>query len=172
MTTKPPDVTVEVSHGRPRLALRRPTDGGTTALPDADDAGPLNDPVTGRFTDPKAAARRRWLKRRAEGVATLDPARCVSWLSPYVKDGGAYGAELLARFNDPALARLVGATADAHTVFRGLLALGAAGDPKALVEARAWLREHRACLRELSVLAGLVAEHGSNDDPDPWETPR
>lgn len=128
---------------------------------------PWQDPVTGKITDGRSAllaARRRRLVQQASGVATLDSTRCESWLLPHVTDGAAYAYELLGRITDPALARLAGATADAHTMFRGMLALAASGDKKATSEARAWLREHRACLRELAVLSGLSASTTNNKD--------
>ena len=165
--TKP--VEVNWSHERPRVELRRPSDGGTPPLPASVDAAPMNDPTTGRFLPGNGAARRRSLKAKQQGIATLDPARCASWLSPYVTDGAAYGMTLLARFPDPALARLVGATCDAHTMARALMALAASGDAKALGESRSWLREHRACLRELAALAGLVGAAGGDDGlPPGW----
>jgi hypothetical protein len=107
------------------------------------------------------------VKERAQGIATLDPKRCASWLRPFVEGGAAYGLDLLGRFADPALARLVGDTADARTVYRALLHLAAQGDTEALKEARAWLREHRACLSTLAALAG--ATPAADDGADaPW----
>lgn len=153
-------LTIEPSHGRPRVITRRPSDGGTPALPpeSAGDTAPTRNPKTGRFVPGNRAYRRRALARRIRGVATLDPGRCQSWLTPHVREGAQYAMELAGRFTDPALTRLVGDTADAHTIYRALLALGAAGDAKALTEARAWLREHRSCLRELAALAAVAAE--------------
>ena len=100
---------------------------------------------------------------KARGITTLNPASVPAWLRPHVEDGAEYGSDLLARFPDPCLARLVGDVADAHCVYRGLLALGAAGDVEALREARAWLREHRSALATLS---GLAAENGAPVDDD------
>lgn len=161
-------LTIEPSHGRPRVITRRPSDGGTPALPPppAGQAAPDRDPGTGRFTAGNRAAQRRARVTRVRGVATLDPARCESWLAPHVRHGLAYAVALAERFPDPALARLVGDTSDAHVIYRALLALGAAGDAKALTEARAWLREHRSCLRELTALAAIAAE-GADHHHDP-----
>lgn len=154
---------INYSHGRPRVELRRPSDGGTPALPEAVDAAPTHDATTGRFLPGNRAHRLRALKSKQAGIATLDPARCASWLAPSVKDGAGYAMTLMSRFPDPALARLVGATADAHVMARALLQLAATGDKDALSEARAWLREHRACLRELAALAGLVTREAPGD---------
>ncbi len=156
-------VSVDWSHGRPRTELRRPSDGGTPALPPADETAPVRDETTGRWVKGNGAARRRSLKAKSKGIATLNPAHCASWLAPSVKDGVDYAMTLMARFPDPALARLVGATCDAHVMAQALLRLAARGDDKALPEARAWLREHRSCLRELAALAGLVAEADTSD---------
>lgn len=150
-------VEINMSHGRPRVELRRPSDGGPPALPAAN-AAPTNDAKTGRFLPGNRAHRLRSLKTKATGIAGLDPARCASWLSPYVRDGRDYAMTLVGRFPDPALARLVGSTCDAHVMYRALLGLAATGDKDALSESRSWLREHRACLRELAALAGLVSE--------------
>lgn len=168
---EPSPVEVNESHKRLRVELRRPSDGGVPPMPPAAAVEPFQDPKTGRIVDGKraalASARRRRLlalEREAGAIATLNPDRCESWLSPHVRDGAAYVRELAERFPDPALARLVGETADAHAMTRGLLALAAQGAPKALGEARAWMREHRACLRELCALAGLV---GKKENADP-----
>lgn len=166
MTTKPQGaavVSVSWSHGRPRTELRRPSDGGTPALP-ADEAAPFQDQKTGRFTDGKAAAARSAAKRKllkeirlqGQGIATLNPDACQPWLRPHVRDGAAYAMTLRERFPDPGLARLIGTTADAYVLYRALVALGGNGDAKSLTEARAWLKEHRACLRELAALGGMV----------------
>ncbi len=161
-------IEVNWSHNRPRVEHRRPSDGGVPPIPASVESAPVNDPTTGRFVRGNRMYRRRALKDRQKGIATLDPARCASWLSPHVRDGAAYGMVLLARFPDPALARLVGATADAHTMARALLQVAGGGDKDALGEARSWMREHRSCLRELAALAGLVSA-AADDGPDPWE---
>jgi hypothetical protein len=77
--------------------------------------------------------------------------------------------ELLRRFPDPALAKLIGDTADARTVYRALLHLAAQKDgvdTDLLREARAFLREHRACLSTLSALSGSGI--APDDDDAPW----
>jgi hypothetical protein len=130
---------------------------------------PIQDASTGRFVKGNRAYRRRQVKERSKGIATLDPKRCASWLSPFVVGGAEYGCDLLRRFPDPALARLVGDTADARTVYRALLHLAAQGDTEALKEARAWLREHRACLATLSALSGTGANADDASDA-PWTT--
>lgn len=158
---------LEWSHGRRRPKSPRVLgkDAPVKALPPAESAetAPTNDPKTGRFLPGNRAHRRRQVKEKARGISTLNPERCQSWLSPHVRDGAVYGIELLRRFPDPALARLAGDVADAHTVYRALLALGAQGDVEALREARAWLREHRSALATLS---GLASESGAVADDD------
>jgi hypothetical protein len=154
MSAKP--IEVNWSHDRPRVELRRPSDGGTPPMPASAETAPIKDATTGRFVKGNQAHRRRSLKSKATGISTLNPATCASWLTPFVRDGVAYAMQLVGRFPDPALARLVGATCDAHVMYRALLGLAAQGDKQALGESRAWLREHRACLRELAALAGLV----------------
>lgn len=161
-------VAVETSHGRPRVALRRPTDGGTPALPPPAEAAPERDTTTGRFVAGNRAGRRRTIKRLARGISTLNPTAVAPWLQPSVREAIAHAVDLAERFPDPALTRLVGATADAHAVFRGLLVLGAQGDAKALAEAKAWLREYRASVRELAALAGVVASTKDDDDAGAW----
>lgn len=160
---------LEWSHGRPRVTQRRPSDGGPPALPEAADPEPMKDATTGRFLPGNRAYRRRQVKERARGIATLDPKRCASWLRPFVEGGASYGCDLLQRFPDPALARLVGDTADARTVYRALLHLAAQGDTEALKEARAWLREHRSCLSTLSALSG-DGRAADGDEAAPWVT--
>ena len=149
-------IEVNWSHDRPRVELRRQSDGGVPPMPASDESTPMHAPGTTRFAKGNQAYRRRMVKAKAEGIATLDPARCASWLSPFVRDGRDYAMQLVGRYPDAALARLVGATADAHCMYRALLGLAATGDKDALSESRAWLREHRACLRELAALAPLV----------------
>ena len=163
MSEKP---TLEWSNGRVRVRLRRPTDGGPPPLPESTESTPIHTPGTHRFGEGNQAWRRREVKRRARGITTLDPARCDSWISPFVREGASHGVELLGRFADPALSRLVGSTADALTVFRALLCLAAQGDTEALKESRAWLREYRSCLSTLSALsAGGHTEDGADDAP-------
>jgi hypothetical protein len=164
-------ISVSLSHGRPRTEVRRPSDGGTPPLPV--ESAPTNDTKTGRVLPgnrlwKKREAKRADLVRRRKGISTLNPETCEPWLRPFVLEAVRYGLDLQARFDEPALARLIGDTADAHAIYKGLIALGSKGDTKALTEARGWLREHRACLRELAALAGLVTEK-SNDEADaPW----
>jgi hypothetical protein len=150
-------VTLEWSHGKRRPTTPRPNghDGGAPALPPApEESAPERDATTGRFLPGNRGYRRRMVKAKAKGITTLDPSRVDAWLAPFVKDGAAYGVELMRRVQgDPALLRLAGDVADAHTVYRALLALAAKGDTEALRESRAWLREHRSALATLSSLA-------------------
>ncbi len=168
--TKP--IEVNWSHDRPRVELGRASHGAVSPMPLSTESTPVHEPGTTKFGKGNQAYRRRMVKRKANGIATLDPARCASWLTPFVKDGQRYAAELMGRYPDPALARLVGATCDAHTMSRALLSLAAQNDKDALGESRAWLREHRACLRELAALAGMVGGAGAPADPTPWLTAR
>lgn len=154
---------LEWSHGkrRPKTARLAGNDEGVKQLPASDDAEPIKDKKTGRFVVGNRAYRRRVLKSKAQGITTLNPSSCAAWLRPHVEGGRSYGMELLARFPDPATARLVGDIADAHTVYRGLLAQAAQGDTEALREARAWMTAHRTAL---ATLAGLAGESTSQDD--------
>lgn len=147
-------VDLEQSHGRTRVVLRE-----VPALP-AEDAAPTKDATTGRFLPGNRMHRRRQLKARAEGIATLNPARAPSWLKPHIDRGASYVVALLGMLEGkPALHPLAGDVADAHVVYRATLALALdAEDAKTraslMSEARAWLREHRTALATLSALAG------------------
>ncbi len=124
---------------------------------------PIQDKATGRFVAGNQAARRKRLKAKAEGVHTLNPERCEAWLRPFVELGVKHGLDLVNRFSDPILLPLAGATADALIVYKGLIALGAAGDAMALREARAWLKEYKGCVRELCALAALQLEQDQKE---------
>lgn len=166
MTTKP-ESKLEWSHGkrRPKSPRLIGNDAGVKAIPTAEsvETAPTRDPKTGRMLPGNREWRRRMVKEKAKGIAGLNPERCQSWLSPFVRDGATYGIELVTRFTDPALARLASNVADAYVVYRALLALGAQGDVDALREARAWLREHRSALATLS---GLAGEASANPDDE------
>jgi len=161
-------VGLEQSHDRTRVVLR--LDEGETP-PTSADAAPMNDPATGRFLPGNRAHRRRQLAKRAEGIATLNPATSPTWLRPYIERGRPYVVALLGMLGDrPALHPLAGDCADAHVVYRATLGLAlAAEDPKAraalMGEARGWLREHRTALATLSALAGGMRL----PTPDPHE---
>ena len=152
-----PTIDLEQSHGRTRTALR--LDQGATP-PTAADAEPLNAPGTGRFVKGNRGHRRRQLKARAEGIATLNPSKVPTWLRPYVEAGRPYTVALVAMLDGkPALHALAGDCADAHCVYRATLGLALAEenakDRAALMsEARGWLREHRTALATLAALAG------------------
>lgn len=164
--SKQPIVDIQWSHGRPRTELRRPVDGGTPPLPPAENtalSAPVNDKATGRFLPGNQASRRRRLKAKAKGIHTINPEKCESWLQPHVVAGIEHGLALLARFTDPILAPLAGIAADALIVYRGLIALGAAGDAIALREARAWAKEYRGYVRELCALAALQLEQDQKE---------
>lgn len=158
--SKSPPVTVEWSHGRPRVTSRRPSDGGPPSLPASELSGPVRDPETGRWAKGNRAWRRRVVKAHAAQLAALDPRTCAAWLRPHVEDGAEYACELAMRFSDPALARLVLDTAAARVAYNALLGLAGQGDGEALKEARAWLREHRACLTTLTALAASTVPNG------------
>jgi hypothetical protein len=165
--TKPsPFVDIQMSHGRLRTELRRPTDGGTPPLPPPENtvlAVPIQDAKTGKFIKGNQAARRRRLKEKADNLQTLNPAKCESWLQPYATASVKHGLDLIDRFSDPILAPLAGATADALSFFRGFAALAAAGDIVAVGHARAWLKEYRGCVRELCALAALQLEQDKKE---------
>lgn len=164
----PNGLDIEWSHKRPRTTVR--VEGVTPIA--SGDAVPMNDPKTGRFVPGNRAHRRRQLAQRAKGIATLNPDRVPTWLRPYVEQGAAYVVALLAMLGErPALHPLAGDTADAHTLYRAVLALAVeAEDAKAraslMAEARGWLREHRTSLATLAALAG-----GLELPPGPADTP-
>lgn len=140
--------------------VRVRADGLETDLPptppNAGDAGPDQDARTGRFVKGNAASRRRKAKALAR-VVGIAPEKVAPWLRPFVADGTAYATDLIASLpvQAPELNALAMDTAAAAMVVRALFALGAAGDMKALAEARAWLKEHR---QSVIALRGLTAE--------------
>lgn len=152
----PNGVALEQSHGRTRLTVRV----DETTPPTSADAGPQNDPKTGRFVKGNRMHRRRQLVTRAKGIATLNPTKVPTWLRPYVEQGGAYVVAMLGMLEGkPALHPLAGDCADAHAMYRATLGLALeAEDAKTraalMSEARGWLREHRTALATLSALAG------------------
>lgn len=165
-------IAVAVSHDRHRVEL-----GNPQPIP-AERAVPFQDARTGRIVNGREAARRsaekrrqlREIKAQGEGIATMNPETCPPWLREHVREAQPYALSLRTRFPDPALARLVGTTADAYVLYRAHAALGAKGDPRAMAEARAWLREHRASLRELAALAAVAREAADEADLSraPW----
>ena len=160
-------VSLEESHGRPRLVVRVDE---VPPLPSSD-APPMTDPKTGRFLPGNRAHRLRQLKRRAAGIATLNPVRVPSWLRPFVEQGASYVVALLSMLDGkPALRPLAGDCADAHAMYRATLSLAVAAEfPKdraaLMAEARGWLREHRTALATLSALAGGMRLPGGPFDP-------
>lgn len=164
-----PKSAFEWSHGKRRVKAPRVLghDDGVKPLPapESEDAAPMKDPKTGRFVPGNRAHRRRTLKRKQDGIATLNPARCQSWLRPHVMAGTTYALKLLSRVkHDEALLELAADVADAHTMYRALMSLAAQGDADALREARQWLREHRTALATLSGLAGESTGQVDDDD--------
>ena len=139
----------------PNLGLVDPPGfSGTTA---AD-----HEPVTGRFTPGNRAVRRRTVKASAPIIVGLDPSKCEPWLAPFAVLAGEHAACLITELgvDSDTLSGLAIDTAAAMAVYRGLLSLGAAGDRKALAEARAWLREARQNVITLTSLVGAQAGHG------------
>ena len=163
-----PGHALEWSHGKPRSTVRVDE---VPALPTAP-AEPFQDATTGRFLKGNRAARRRQLKVRAEGIATLDPSRAPSWMIPHIAHGKPYiGALLTTLEGRPALHPLAGDCADAHVMYRALLALALATDDakeraSLLSEARGWLREHRTTLATIASLAGDIQP--PTPDATPW----
>lgn len=164
-----PTNALEWSHNRVRQAIR--TDEGGP-MPDAEQSGPMNDPATGQFVKGNRAYRRRQLKQRAEGIATLNPAKAPSWMRPHLETGAPYIVALLGMLDGkPALHPLAGDCADAHVMYRACLALAleaaeARERASLMSEARGWLREHRTALATLSALAGGM----KLPEPDPHES--
>lgn len=164
-------IATEWSHRRVRTVVRVDE---TTPLESAP-SEPMNDPHTGRFLPRNRAYRRRQIKQRAEGIATLNPTRVPTWLRPYVEQGQSYIVALLDMLDGkPALHALAGDVADAHVMYRATLGLALeAEDAKTrtalMVEARGWLREHRTGLATLSALAGGMKLPEGNGIPVGFE---
>lgn len=155
-------IEIEDSHGRPRVQTR-----GIDPLPPRAAPAPTEgkDPSTGRFAAGNALAKRRAIKRHAKGLATLNPKECAPWLAPFASLGAEYAVSLAERFDDPVLARLVGACADAASVTSALMSLAAKGDMTALAEARKWSQESRAILTTLTALSASIAKDDPRPDP-------
>lgn len=132
------------------------------------DTAAERDATTGRFLPRNQAARRRTLKRVAHQLAGLDPAACAPWLRPFVTLAGDHAAALLGELpiQTAATRALAVDTATACAVYRGLLALGAAGDREALAESRAWLREHR---QSVIALTGLARQEAGAHEAQPLD---
>lgn len=160
---------LEWSHGRIRPTVRTEN----TTAPAAVDADAKREAETGRLGKGNTLWRRRQLKRRAEGIATLNPSKVPTWMRPHVQGGAPYIVALLGMLEGkPALHALAGDCADSHVVYRALLSLAlGTDDPRAratlLGEARGWLREHRTALATLCALAGGL-ELPSPKQPMPW----
>jgi hypothetical protein len=127
---------------------------------ESEEAAPMKDAETGRFLKGNRAHRRRQLKIRSQGIATMNSAKVPSWMRPHVEQGASYITALLGMLDGkPALCPLAGDCADAHVLYRAYLALAlAADDAKTrdglMAESRSWLKEHRAALATLASLAG------------------
>jgi hypothetical protein len=168
-----PGNALEWSHDRVRTVVRADE---VPPIPSVD-TEPCRDPNTGRVGVGNRLHRRRLLKRRAEGIATLNPATCPTWLRPFVELGRPYVTSLVELLDGrPSLHPLAGSVADSHVMFRALtaLALSAEGRDRTalLTEARGWLREHRTALATLLALAGDVAAPPDPDEALPWVTTR
>jgi len=150
-------VALEWSHDRVRTITR--TDQ-VPALPSAEPV-PIPRTSSGRFDKENQAWRLRQVKEHAEGIATLNPDKAPSWLRPFIEQGAGYVTALLGILDGkPALAPLAGDCADAHVMYRAVLALALNAEGKAraalLAEARGWLKEHRTAIATLSKLAGDI----------------
>jgi hypothetical protein len=147
---------LEWSHDRVRTTVR----SDEVTAPESAASVPIHAPGTTRFGKGNQAWRRRQLKQRAAGIATLNPAKVPTWMRPHVELGQPYIASLVALLADkPALHPLAGDCADAHVVYRALLTLAIATEESRtraalLSEARGWLREHRTAMATLCALAG------------------
>lgn len=165
---KPKGLALELSHDAYRPTTRT---ADVPALPTARTEAD-RDPVTKRFVAGNQAAADRGLRQaaREQALLGLDPSKVDPWMSPFVEHARDYAGRLVAalRTQAPGLTALAGDAATAAAVYRGLLALGVAGDKDALREARGWLREHRQTLATLSALAG-VADPAA-DEPLPGTT--
>lgn len=127
---------------------------------ETEDAGPDRDPNTGRFTRQNQAAKRRKIVQQARALAGLDPSKVAPWLRPSVELAVSHATDLIASLpvQTVALNQLAIDAATSTSVYRGLLALGAAGDREALSEARQWLKESRQTIIALTGLSRQEAE--------------
>ncbi len=148
-------MTVEKSHGKRRPRAPRP--GEHAEIRNAVLAAPLRDPVTGHFLRGNKAGRLRTLKSLGT-LATLDPAACAAWVRPYVELVQVEASALVEETGAEESESLKGfavAAADAHAMYRALMAIALAPDTpadkatEARSEARAWLKEHRQSLLSL-----------------------
>jgi hypothetical protein len=168
-----PNNVLEWSRGKPRPIIR--LNEGTALEPV--ESVPMNDPKTGRFVPNNRAYRRRQIKERQRGLATMNPATVPTWLRPFVEQGAPYVRDLLALLaGRPELHPLAGDAADAHVVYLGLRTLALQSeDPKEraslLSEARGWLREHRSSLATLCALAGDIKLPEPADPLAPYRNP-
>jgi|HubBroStandDraft_5_1064220.scaffolds.fasta_scaffold354071_2 hypothetical protein len=164
-------IALEQSHGKPRLTVR--VDEVPPIAPS--ESTPVHTPGTTRFGKGNQAWRLRQLKDRADGLSTLNPARCPSWMRPHVEQGASYIVALLGMLEKkPALHPLAGDVADAHAMYRAMVTLALAAEHvkdrmAMLSEARGWLREHRTSLATLSALAGDM-KLPTPEDATPWLT--
>lgn len=129
-------------------------------------AAPDHDKRTGRFVAGNGASRRRKLTRVAAELTTIDPAKCDPWLRPAVTMAVKQASELIdsLAIDSPALRMLAADAATARAVYLALLQLGAQGDPKALEQARGWLRETR---QSLLALKGMANDEAASADAGP-----
>jgi hypothetical protein len=129
------------SHLRPETSRVR----DMPSTPDTAVTAPDRDSKTGRFVPGNRAARRRALKRMGRDLAWLNPDNCELWVRPYIAAARQHAGDLLAdlRVEGALASPLAEECASARLAYRALLALGLAGDHKALEQARAWLRESR-----------------------------
>ena len=94
------------------------------------------------------------------GIQTLNPAAVPAWMRGAALQGLVYRDQLEALLaGKEVLYDLAGATVDASTMYKATLARGVktrnpAQRADLMAQARAWLKEHRACIATLSSLAG------------------
>lgn len=146
---------------------------GVEGMAQSVESAPINNPRTGRFAPGNAAWRRREMKRLAheQGRAALlglDPAKCEDWLRPFAVEAVKHAAELAVELpvQTESLLGLADDAAAARAVYRGLLALGAAGDRDALREARAWMKEAR---QNTIALRALAKDSAAAQPPKPYD---
>lgn len=157
---------VERSHGKLRV---RATADRLPEPPASGLAAPDRDPTTGQFQPGNTASRRRKIKRLAKSLPWLKPADAEEWLRPFLVAAKSHAVDLLADVADhgPVVAGVAEELALARVVARALIAEGArkGGDPKALNDARQWMREARQFALTLS---HLVRGHdgGNLEDED------
>jgi len=111
--------------------------------------------------------RRRTLKSLARSIPWLKPEETVDWLRPFVAAAQEHAFDLayeLGEDQSASLNPLITELASARMIYQAQLSLAAAGDRKALAEARSWLKECRAHALAFEGMRRNVGKYSAHDD--------